>query len=52
MVVGKSFKVGEGTLEVEMKDNGIQLSYYSIDDSTKKFINIDDLMRLLGYTKL
>lgn len=51
MVVGKSFKAGQGTLEVEMKDDGIQLFYYSIDDSTKKFINVDDLMKLLGYTK-
>lgn len=52
MVIRKSFKAGEGTLEVEMKDNGIKLTYGSIDDFCTKNLNVDDLMKLLGYTKL
>jgi len=52
MVIGKSFKAGEGTLEVEMKDDGIELSYYSIDDIKKRFMSIDKLMKLLEYTKI
>lgn len=52
MVIGKSFKADEGTLEVELKDDGIELSYYSIDDTKKRFVSIDNLIKLLEYTKI
>lgn len=45
------YKIGEGTLKIEINDNGIKLKYFSIDDFYNKDLSLDDLMELIGYYK-
>lgn len=49
MKFSHKYKAGEGTLKIEVNDNGLKLKYFSIDDMYMKDLSLDDLMELLGY---
>ena len=51
MESSKEYKASEGTLYIELLDNGIGITYGSIDDYYQKDFSVDDLIKLLGYRK-